>query len=121
MEMIQRVLICGGCGSAQPADVPIKLCVCGSHHARDAILQLQVSQLCPRCRRLHAIDLDVDSVLYPERHCPECRAELRVYWERSDEWEREREWLVDEADRLGLCIGITRDGALGLVDPPSEN
>ncbi len=121
MEMIQHVLICGGCGSVQSADVPIKLCACGSDHARDAILQLQVSQLCPRCSRLHAIDLDVDSVQYPERQCPECVAELHARCRRSAEFGRELEWLVDLANRLGLRVDIARNGFIGLVDPPSQD
>ena len=118
MEMIQHVLICGGCGSVQSADVPIKLCACGSDHARDACLQLQASQPCPRC---HAIDPDVNSAQYPERYCPECREELRAYWERAKEWDRERDWFIDEGARLGLQVGITSDGFVGLVDAPLED
>lgn len=117
--MIQDVVICRECGSMQAADVPVKLCACGSDHARDERIRLQASQLCPRCRRLHAIDLRPTK--YPDRQCPECSAELDAYYAECEAWEQERELLQEQADRLGLYVGITRDGFIGLVDPPAAD
>ena len=118
METIQDVLICGGCGSIQAADAPLRLCACGSDHFWDTMLRLQASQFFPDCSRLHAMDFSPG--LFPQRYWPECFARRASYVDECMAFEFELEGLRRDADARGLYAGMTRDGKLGLVDPDSE-